>query len=113
MAATERVTILMEPAQKAALVKEASAEGLSVGELIRNKALDQDRLLAALAHELRESTANALRTIDATIARMDAREQRMAEREAAVRRAAEAEFAGLDAEAFARWLAAAKPDNRA
>lgn len=112
MAVTARVTILMDQAQKATLTQQAREEGLSVGEFIRNRALDQDHLLAALVRQLRDSTREAMTTIDQTLARMDAREQAIAEREVAVRQAAQAEFAGLDLDALARHLAPAPAARR-
>lgn len=104
-AATERVTILMEPAQKARLTKQAKASGLSLGEFIRNRALDEDALLTALVAELRGSTAAATKAIDQLVERMDAREQALDQRDAETRRKAEAEFAGLDRAALAGLFA--------
>jgi uncharacterized coiled-coil protein SlyX len=95
----------MEPAQKATLTKQAKASGLSLGEFIRNRALDEDALLSALVAELRGSTAKATEAIDQLVERMDAREQSLTQREAATRRKAEAEFAGLDRAALARLFA--------
>lgn len=109
MAATERVTILVDRAQKAALTKQARAAGQSVGEYIRSRVLDEEALLSALLGELRKSTANAMNAIDGVVARLDAREQAMAEREAAIKHKAKAEVSGSDAEALVRWLEAQLP----
>ncbi len=105
MAATERVTILMEPAQKAALTKRARAVGQSVGEYVRNRALDEDELLTALVAELKASTAKAVATVDDALARMDARENAQAERDMEIRRQVEAELANVDFTAVAALFA--------
>lgn len=105
MAATERVVVLMEPSQKLRLTKQARAAGLSVGEYIRNRALDEDEILKALIAELKASTAKAITAIDETLARMDAREKARAEREAEIRAEVEAQLAGIDMDAVARLFA--------
>lgn len=101
-AATERVTILMDAAQKARLTKQARASGLSLGEFIRNRALDEDALLTVLVTELRGSTAAATTAIDQLVERMDARELELELRDAETRRRAEAEFAWLDCSPLSR-----------
>jgi hypothetical protein len=105
MAATERVTILMEPAQKAALTKRARAVGQSVGEYVRNRALDEDEILTALVAELKASTAKAVATVDEALARMDARENAQAERDTEIRRQVEAELSNVDFTAVAELFA--------
>lgn len=105
MAATERVTILMEPAQKAALTKHAQAMGQSVGEYVRRRALDDDNMLDALVAELRASTATAMHAIDATVARIDARERAMAAREATVKEQVRELFTNQDVEALIQLFA--------
>ena len=105
MAATERVTILMEPAQKAALTKQARAVGQSVGEYVRNRALDEDEILTALVAELKASTAKAVATVDEALARMDAREKARTERDAEIRRQVEAELADVDIDTVAALFA--------
>lgn len=108
MAATERVTILMEPAQKAALTKHARAAGQSVGEYIRTRALEEDAVLAAVAAELRQSTAETLRTVDAALARMDAREQAMAAMEAAIVKRPAFHYSEAETQALLQLLAPKK-----
>lgn len=119
MAATERVTILMEPAQKAALTEQAQNAGLSVGEYIRDYALGDSTVLTAMVKELRASTRDAVRAIDATLLRLGAREAEIAAREAEARRKAHAEFAEINVDTLGRLfegggaVAIAAPKRRA
>ena len=60
---TERITLLGSRDFKAFLAKEARKEGVSVSELVRRRCerapTDDERMLLALADELRKSTAEA------------------------------------------------------
>lgn len=105
MAATERVVVLMTPEQKAAVADRAGAEHLSLSDYMRRRALGDDESLEALLAELRVSTAQALETLDRTLARSAERESAQAEREAAARRRALDEFEDIDPQAFGRLLA--------
>ena len=80
MAATERVVVLMSPAEKAALERRAAAAGrLSTAEFIRRAVATADEAgteaeaaeLAALLPAFRATHAEALRRLDATISKLD------------------------------------------
>jgi len=103
MVATARVTVLMEHAQKARLAQRAKTMGLSVGEYIRSKALDEGGH-EALLDEVRASTARANAALDRVLARLQASQQQGAVDEAAIRARARREFADVDFAALADWL---------
>lgn len=104
MAATERVVVLMTPQQKSDVALRAAAEKLSLADYMRRQALGDDELLGVLVAELAVSTEKARRAVESTLARLDESERRRPEIEAAAKRRAEAEFAGLDPTLFARLL---------
>ena len=99
MAATERVVILMSKAQKRAVESRAHAARLGIGAYMRRQALgeagDEDAVLSALAKELKASNARAARALNDAIAQLEATKLKWPELEAAARRRAKAEFAGL------------------
>jgi len=104
MVATARVTVLMEHAQKARLAERAKIMGLSVGEYIRSKALDEEGH-EALLDEVRASTARANAALDRVLALLQrSQEQAAANDDAAIRARARREFAGVDFAALADWL---------
>jgi hypothetical protein len=83
-AATARVVVLMEPDQKAEIARRADREGVSLGEFVRRSvwnAITDNMLEAELEarreefeprlDELERRNADALASIDATIARVD------------------------------------------
>ncbi len=103
MAATERVTILMDRSQKAHLTRRARAAGMSVGEFVRGKALDGDGddALLELVHE---STARANAALDRALVAIQAGRDQDPAREAAARERARREFGGIDFAALATSL---------
>lgn len=113
MASTERVVVLMTPDQKAAVTRRAQAAGLSVGEYVRRRALDDDPVVVALLGELAASTAVVNAALDATMARLDAADAQSARREAEARAKAKTEFADVDPRRLMALLDAAQPVPRA
>lgn len=68
---TERVTILMTPAKKAALTARAKAQQISLGQYIRRKVEDEDDLtadqeaeLAALVEQVNEAVPKMEASLD-------------------------------------------------
>lgn len=110
MAATERVVVLFEPAEKLALQARAAAAKVSMGEFIKRAVTDwqvaptaeQSAELEALAAELERAAGTMTAKLDATIARLD----RVLDpaREAEQRRRIEAEVAELDLSGVATAL---------
>jgi len=77
MAATERVVVLMSPAEKAALdAKAARAGPVSVGELIRRAVEAYDADTESDAAELRALLSVLATTHDETLRRLDQTERR-------------------------------------
>jgi folate-dependent tRNA-U54 methylase TrmFO/GidA len=71
---TERMTILLSPASKAAVSARAAAKGLSVGEYVRRKIEDEDDLspgqeaeLAALVNEVNAAVPKMTESLDDVI----------------------------------------------
>lgn len=76
---TERITILASPAVKRQIAARANSQGLSLGEYVRRKALDDDDLsteqeaeLAALVAEANAAIPKMQASIDRMIARLEA-----------------------------------------
>ena len=76
---TERVTILMTPARKAALAAKAAARQMSIGQYVRRKVEDDDDLsaeqeaeLALLVAEVNVAIPKMNESIDAMIASLRA-----------------------------------------
>jgi hypothetical protein len=69
---TERITLLGSRNFKAFLAKESRKEGISVSELVRRRCerapTEDDRVLLALAEELRKSTAEARHALEKGLA---------------------------------------------
>lgn len=77
-AATERVTFLMTPDEKSALLAKARRTGVSIGEYVRRSvdSFDPDEdaelaQLAALAAELQRSNAEASAALDRALASVE------------------------------------------
>lgn len=72
---TARITFLGSDEFKAELERRASAKGISVGELIRRqfdrKPSEEDRLLSALAEELKRSAAEARTALSDALAEVE------------------------------------------
>ncbi len=89
-AATERVTVLMTPAEKSALEERAKSAGVSVGEYVRRSvdSFDPEEAeelaqLAALAVELHRSNSAASSALARALAAIDATRAQLARRDAA------------------------------
>jgi len=92
MAATARVTILMDQAEKQRLTQLARKAEMSVGEFVRGKALGAEDELAALLATVAESAARANDALDRALEAIDRREVESKERHAAIVAAARREF---------------------
>jgi hypothetical protein len=90
--ATARVTLLMTPTEKGALLVKAAHEGLSVSEYLRRKAFGQEPDLDALVCAAHASNERALRVVDHALANIATRKRNAAKREAQVRAKAAREF---------------------
>jgi hypothetical protein len=78
MAATERVVVLMSPAEKAALdAKAARAGPISAGELIRRAVAAYDQQAQAEAEELRGLLSLLAATHEATLRQLDLAERKL------------------------------------
>jgi len=91
-AATERVPVLMTPAEKRRVVSKARKAGLTIGEYMRRAAEkyrpdEDDTALAAMIDEMNKATENAEKAIDDTLAFVAASNQRVATLEADARTA--------------------------
>lgn len=85
--ATERVTTLMTPAEKARLEAKARKAGVSVGEFVRRSvdgydpdAADDLQQLAALALELARSNLAAAAALDRALASVEATSRQLGRR---------------------------------
>jgi len=65
---TERVTILMTPAKKAALAARAAAQNMSIGQYVRRKVEDED----ALTPEQEAELAVLVAQVNAALPKMNA-----------------------------------------
>ena len=93
MAATERVPVLMTPAEKKRVVAKAKKAGLTTGEYMRRAAAgfrpeDDDAALEAMIEQMNEATARAEKAIDDALRFIATSNQRIAKMEAAVKGAA-------------------------
>ena len=77
--ATERVTVLMTPSEKAALEHKAGVAGVTVSDLIRRsvdgfdpEAAEEMRLLADLGAALQRSNDQAARSLDEAVCELSA-----------------------------------------
>jgi hypothetical protein len=86
-AATERVPVLMTPAEKKRLVSKAKKAGLTTGEYMRRAAegyrpADEDKSLGAMIDEMNKATESAEKAIDEALAFVADSNKRIAEMEA-------------------------------
>lgn len=87
MAATERVPVLMTPAEKKRVVAKAKKAGLTTGEYMRRAAEgfrpdDDDKALEAMIEQMNQATASAEKAIDEALAFVAASNRRIAGMEA-------------------------------
>ena len=90
MAATERVPVLMTPAEKRRVVAKARKAGMTTGEYMRRAAEgfrpeDDDKALEAMIDQMNQATASAEKTIDAALAYVAASNRRISDMEAETR----------------------------
>jgi hypothetical protein len=90
-AATERVPVLMTPAEKRRIARQAQKAGVSLGEYLRRAAAafspeQDDEAFEALLTQVERSTAATSAAIDDAIAYVEASNKRIAEMERAARR---------------------------
>lgn len=89
-AATERVPVLMTPAEKKRVVSRASKAGLTTGEYMRRAAegyrpADDDKALEAMIGEMNKATRNAEAAIEDALSFIAASNQRIEAMEATAR----------------------------
>ena len=90
-AATERVPVLMTPAEKKRVVSKAKKAGMTTGEYMRRAAegyrpADDDKALEAMINEMNKATENAEKAIDDALAFVEASNKRIAAIEANAKR---------------------------
>jgi uncharacterized protein (DUF1778 family) len=88
MAATERIPLLVTPAQKALFAKKAKASKLTVNEFVRRAAEiydpgDDDEALLRLIAQVKQTTHEATTALDAALKACAESNKRIAEMEAA------------------------------
>lgn len=88
MAATERIPLLVTPAQKSLFVKKAKAYKLTVNEFVRRAAEvynpgDDDEALLRLVEQVKRTTREAASALDAALKSCAESNDRMAAMEAA------------------------------
>lgn len=88
MAATERIPLLVTPAQKSLLVKKAKASKLTVNEFVRRAAevynpADDDEALMRLVEQVKRTAREAASALDAALKSCAESNDRMAAMEAA------------------------------
>lgn len=88
--ASERIPVLVTPAEKAQIAQWAKATGLSMGEFLRRAAAsfrptEEDKMLEGMIDQMNKTTAKASTAIDEALAFVDASNKRIAamERKAA------------------------------
>lgn len=88
MAATERVPVLMTPAEKKRLVSKAKKAGLSTAEYMRRAAAeykpaaDDSKVLAAMIEQMNHATKRAEKAIDDMLTFVSESNRRISEMEA-------------------------------
>lgn len=87
-AATERVPVLMTPAEKKRVVAKARRAGLKTSEFMRRAAEgfspdEDDNALSAMIDEMNKATESAEKAIDETLAFVSASNKRIRKMEAA------------------------------
>jgi hypothetical protein len=88
MAATERIPLLVTPAQKALFAKKAKASKLTVNEFVRRAAeiynpSDDDEALIRLIAQVKQTTSEATTALEAALKECAASNRRIADMEAA------------------------------
>jgi enamine deaminase RidA (YjgF/YER057c/UK114 family) len=88
MAATERIPLLVTPAQKALFAKKAKASKLTVNEFVRRAAEiydpgDDDEALLRLIAQVKQTSHEATTALDAALKACAESNERIAEMEAA------------------------------
>jgi hypothetical protein len=88
MAATERIPLLVTPAQKALFTKKAKASKLTVNEFVRRAAEaynpgDEDEALTRLVAQVKQTTHEASAALDAMLKSCADSNRRIADMEAA------------------------------
>ncbi len=88
MAATERIPLLVTPAQKALIAKRAKASKLTVNEFVRRAAegydpSDDDEALIRLVAQVKKTTHEATTALDAALEACAESNRRIARMEAA------------------------------
>lgn len=93
--ATQRIPVLVTPAEKTQIAKMAKDAGLSMGEFFRRAATafqpaEEEKLLEGMIDQMNKATARASTAIDEALAYVEASNKRIAEleRKAPYRRAA-------------------------
>ncbi len=86
-AATERVPVLMTPAEKKRVVSKAKMAGLTTGEYMRraaeeNRPADDDKALEAMINEMNKATESAEKAIGNVLMFVADSNKRIAEMEA-------------------------------
>lgn len=104
-ARTERVVVRMTLAEKARIRELAELEGVPVGEVLRQAALDIHESICALVAEVRESTARLASSLDATDEASRRHEAGRAKKEDRIRAKVKREISDLDIEALAGRIA--------
>lgn len=94
-AATQRIPVLVTPAEKNQIAKMAKDAGLSMGEFFRRAAMafqpaEDEKLLEGMIEQLNKTTMRANLAIDEALAFVEASNERMAtmERQAQLRQVA-------------------------
>ncbi len=87
MPATERVPVLMTPAEKKQLVARAKREGIPLGEFMRRAAkgyrpADDNEALAAMIDQMNQATERAEKAIDQALSFVKTSNKRIAAMEA-------------------------------
>ena len=88
--ATQRVPVLMTPAEKKRLVSKAKKAGLTTGEYMRRAAevyqpSEDEEALASMIHEMNKATERAERAIDDALAFVQASHRRIQKMEASAK----------------------------
>ncbi|KFA30167.1 hypothetical protein Xkhy_20790 [Xanthomonas axonopodis pv. khayae] len=81
---TERITVVMTPAQKRTIQQRARHAGLTISDYIRRQALESEDL-GPLLEQLRASTAQANRALDSVFSRLHTHVHDLSVAEAAAR----------------------------
>lgn len=81
--ATERIPVLVTPAEKGQIAKMAEAAGLSMGEFLRRAAAsfrpaDDERTMEGMIDQMNKTTAQASVAIDKALAFVEASDKRIA-----------------------------------